>query len=639
MPRVATSASGRARYVEPTTTRHAASTAARARRSASSRPARSTSTSPAARPATASRRRRSSSPPTRSASTSPTSRTIQGDTAVTPFGAGTGGSRSGSMIAGAIARDRRRSSASGSWRSPPTVLEASPDDIVLADGRASVARVRRSIGLTMAEIADLAYFQATSCRRRSPPGLEASARYRAEPDIWANATHVCTCEVDIVHRPGRAAPLHRQRGLRPDDQPERRRGPDRRRHRAGHRRRAARAPRLRRGRQPARHHVHRLPPAHRHRGADDRVRPHRDVPGPGPGGYKGVGEGGAIGAPPAVVNAVADALAPLGVDDHPAAAQPGGDRRRWSTMRRRAARRPTPMKPAPFDYHAPDDDRRGRRPARRARRRAKVLAGGQSLIPHARAAAGGVRAPRRPPPRRGAARHRAQRRRRVWIGAGTTQATIERSAEVAERVPLLARATPLIGHFQIRNRGTIGGSLAHADAAAEYPAVALALDAELEAAVADGAAARSRPPSSSPASGRTALGDDELLTGVTVPDLDRAGAGSPSRSSPDATATSPSPVPPWPSKLDDDRARFGAARIGLLGLGSTPVRATAPRQRSLGVPVDDVRRRRGRTLAPSADLDRRARGPARFVRLPPARGRHRAWPRPGRAPSRRRCDG
>ena len=68
----------------------------------------------------------------------------------------------------------------------------------------------------------------------------------------------------------------------------------------------------------------------------------------------------------------------------------------------------------------------------------------------------------------------------VTVGAGTTQATIEASAEVAAAVPLLARATPLIGHFQIRNRGTLGGSLAHADPAAEYPAVALAMDAEME---------------------------------------------------------------------------------------------------------------------------------------------------------------
>src|SRR5690349_13274002 len=69
---------------------------------------------------------------------------------------------------------------------------------------------------------------------------------------------------------------------------------------------------------------------------------------------------------------------------------------------------------------------------------------------------------------------------RVWIGAGTTQAAIGRSTLVAEAVPLLALATPLIAHFQVRNRGTLGGSLAHADPAAEYPAVALALAATVE---------------------------------------------------------------------------------------------------------------------------------------------------------------
>ena len=49
-------------------------------------------------------------------------------------------------------------------------------------------------------------------------------------------------------------------------------------------------------------------------------------------------------------------------------------------------------------------------------------------------------------------------------------------------MPLLAKVTPFIGHFQIRNRGTVGGSIAHADPAAEYPAVALALDARIEVA-------------------------------------------------------------------------------------------------------------------------------------------------------------
>ncbi len=64
------------------------------------------------------------------------------------------------------------------------------------------------------------------------------------------------------------------------------------------------------------------------------------------------------------------------------------------------------------------------------------------------------------------------------IGAMTREYVAEESEMVADSVPLLAAALPLIGHEAIRSRGTIGGSLAHADPAAELPAVARALDAE-----------------------------------------------------------------------------------------------------------------------------------------------------------------
>jgi carbon-monoxide dehydrogenase medium subunit len=63
------------------------------------------------------------------------------------------------------------------------------------------------------------------------------------------------------------------------------------------------------------------------------------------------------------------------------------------------------------------------------------------------------------------------------IGAMTRQRAVERSDDVARSAPLLHQAMPFIAHPQIRNRGTFGGSLAHADPAAELPAVALALDA------------------------------------------------------------------------------------------------------------------------------------------------------------------
>ena len=143
------------------------------------------------------------------------------------------------------------------------------------------------------------------------------------------------------------------------------------------------------------------------------------------------------------------------------------------------------MKPAPFDYHAPASAKEAVQLLAELGDGAKLIAGGQSLVPllALRLASfehlidvgriPGLRGieDRGPAAIAGAAPGPAGA---VWIGAGTTETAIGRSTAVATRVPLLARATPLIGHFQIRNRGTIGGSLAHADAAAEYPAVALA---------------------------------------------------------------------------------------------------------------------------------------------------------------------
>jgi carbon-monoxide dehydrogenase medium subunit len=109
---------------------------------------------------------------------------------------------------------------------------------------------------------------------------------------------------------------------------------------------------------------------------------------------------------------------------------------------------------------------------------AKLLAGGQSLVPLLNMR---LVAPARliDLNRVGALAYIAERDGGVAIGAMTRQRAAERSPLVAARVPLLADALPWVGHFQIRNRGTIGGTLSHADPAAELPAVAVALDARL----------------------------------------------------------------------------------------------------------------------------------------------------------------
>jgi carbon-monoxide dehydrogenase medium subunit len=112
----------------------------------------------------------------------------------------------------------------------------------------------------------------------------------------------------------------------------------------------------------------------------------------------------------------------------------------------------------------------------------------------------------------------------VAIGAVTREYVAEESSTVADAVPLLAAALPLIGHEAIRSRGTIGGSLAHADPAAELPAVARALDAEF---VVRGPAGERVIPAAEWFEGylTTSRQPDELLTEVRFP-VAKPGTGS-----------------------------------------------------------------------------------------------------------------
>ena len=102
------------------------------------------------------------------------------------------------------------------------------------------------------------------------------------------------------------------------------------------------------------------------------------------------------------------------------------------------------------------------------------------------------------------------------IGAMTRHRDAELAGDVRERAPLVAQALPYVGHVAIRNRGTVGGSMAHADAAAELPAVALALDAEL---VARSVRGERVIPAADFFTGfmTTALAADELLVEIRLP--------------------------------------------------------------------------------------------------------------------------
>lgn len=256
------------------------------------------------------------------------------------------------------------------------------------------------------------------------------------------------------------------------------------------------------------------------------------------------------------------------------------------------------MKAAPFAYHRPESVKEAVGLLDEYGDAAKILAGGQSLVP--------MLAMRLTYFENLVDISRVDELvgidlcgDEVRISAATPHALVGMDDEVADSVPLLTRATPLIGHFQIRSRGTLGGSIAHADPAAEYGAVALALGAQMEAVSSTGT--------------REIAADDffiglwenslesgEILTAVRFPVWGgRSGFAIEEfarRHGDFAIAGAAVAI-----QLDDDN-RISRCGIGLLGLGSTPVRASAAEHAVLGRPVDDITPQQIGELA-MADLD------------------------------------
>ena len=172
------------------------------------------------------------------------------------------------------------------------------------------------------------------------------------------------------------------------------------------------------------------------------------------------------------------------------------------------------MYPAEFEYFRPTTLAEASRLLRK-HKRSQLLAGGHSLLaamklrvsePAALIDIGGVR---------GLAGIRAKGKS-LSVGATTTHAAVASSPLVAKSCPLLAETASQIGDVQVRNRGTIGGSLAHGDPAADYPTAILALDATL---VVSGARGERKIPAAKffldPFT--TALKAGEILTSVAVP--------------------------------------------------------------------------------------------------------------------------
>lgn len=242
------------------------------------------------------------------------------------------------------------------------------------------------------------------------------------------------------------------------------------------------------------------------------------------------------------------------------------------------------MKPAAFDYHRPDTVEAAVGQLAELGEDAKILARGQSLVPMLSmrlAYFDHLIDISRLPELHGIEARGDQ----LWIGAGTTEAVVGADAQVRQSVPLLNLATPFVGHFQIRNRGTLGGSIAHADAAGEYPAVALALDAVMEVLSPRG---RREIAAADFFAGlwETTMEPDEVLTGVRFPVWNgRSGFAIREfarRHGDFAIAGAVVGV-----RLDD-HDRVSRCAIGLLGLGATPKRATATETAVTGMPLHEV---------------------------------------------------
>lgn len=170
------------------------------------------------------------------------------------------------------------------------------------------------------------------------------------------------------------------------------------------------------------------------------------------------------------------------------------------------------MKSAPFDYIRAENLEQALSVLSRTRSDARIIAGGQSLVP--------MMAMRLARPEVLVDINHVEGLRGIETGdgvtvihAGTRQVMAERSGLVGRDIPLLAAALPHVGHIQTRNRGTIGGSLAHADPTAEILLTAIALEAQLTLTSSRGVR-RLTAVDFVMGSMETAAEDDELLTEV-----------------------------------------------------------------------------------------------------------------------------
>jgi aerobic carbon-monoxide dehydrogenase medium subunit len=281
-------------------------------------------------------------------------------------------------------------------------------------------------------------------------------------------------------------------------------------------------------------------------------------------------------------------------------------------------RRVAPMKLPPVDYEAPKTVSEAVELLAEHLDQASVLAGGQSLIP--------LLALRLARPAvlidiNGIDELSGVSAGDGWvaIGAMTREYVAEESETVADAVPLLAAALPLVGHEAIRSRGTVGGSLAHADPAAELPAVARALDAEF---VVCGPSGERVVPAAEWFEGylTTSRRPDELLVEVRFP---AAGRGTGISFQEVARRHGDFAIVGLAASLTLSGGAISDARLAFAGLSDVPVRAGDAEDLLVGERpsaelFDEAARRATGDVDPPADLhgsaDYRRKAAAALVR-------------------------
>ena len=226
------------------------------------------------------------------------------------------------------------------------------------------------------------------------------------------------------------------------------------------------------------------------------------------------------------------------------------------------------MKPATFEYVVADSVVKAVNVLSEARGEAKILAGGQSLVPmlNFRLVRPAILVDINRIPNLAFIEETGNA---IKVGALTRHYQLEISPVVAKHLPVLASAMTHVAHLAIRNRGTIGGSLSHADPAAELPMMALLLDARLHVVSSNGE--RTVAASDFFRDALTVdLGEDEIVTEIHLPKLPpNTGWGFEEV----ARRTGDFALAAVAVTVTASDGKIAEARIALTGVGPTPVRA------------------------------------------------------------------